>query len=62
MVRQRWTWGPERKVYSDKPLHNWASHFVDALRTFAVSYREPGGRWRGLPEGTQYARGSLTKW
>jgi len=41
----RRTWDPETKLYSDKPLHNWCSHFVDALRTFAVAYRDrPAGR------------------
>lgn len=34
------TWNPQLKVYADKPLHDWSSDFADALRTFAVGYRE----------------------
>jgi hypothetical protein len=28
----------ERKVLSNRPAHNWASHAADAFRTFAVGY------------------------
>lgn len=28
---------PIRKVYRDKPLHNWASHFADGARYLAIS-------------------------
>lgn len=28
----------KEKVYSDKPLHNWASHGADAFRGFATAY------------------------
>jgi phage terminase large subunit len=34
-------WDPVGKVYAEKPLHNWASDYADALRTFAVGYRNP---------------------
>jgi len=34
-------WDPRQRVYSDKPLHNWASDPADAFRQFAVDY-EPG--------------------
>lgn len=34
-------WDAKKKVYSDKPKHNWASHGTDAFRTFAVDY-QPG--------------------
>lgn len=27
-------WDEDRKVFKDKPLHNWASHPADAMRTF----------------------------
>jgi hypothetical protein len=33
-------WDDEKKIFSDKPLHNWASHFADAFRTLAMAYRE----------------------
>lgn len=33
-------WDEERKVFKTSPLHNWASHGADALRTFAVGYRK----------------------
>ena len=29
----------ERQVYANKPMHNWASHIVDAVRYLAVNYR-----------------------
>jgi hypothetical protein len=31
----------ERKVFKTSPLHNWASHGADAMRTFAVGFRKP---------------------
>jgi phage terminase large subunit len=34
-------WDPRGKVFRDRPLHSWHSHYADALRTFAVGYREP---------------------
>lgn len=33
-------WDDERKIFSDRPLHNWASHEADAGRTLAMAYRE----------------------
>ena len=33
-------WDDEKKIFSDKPLHNWASHFADGFRTLAMAYRE----------------------
>jgi hypothetical protein len=30
-------WDEDRKVFANKPLHNWASHPADAFRTFAVA-------------------------
>lgn len=33
-------WDEERKVFKKIPLHNWASHFADAGRYLALSYRE----------------------
>jgi hypothetical protein len=34
------TWDPRGKVFRPSPAHTWASHFADALRTFAVGYRD----------------------
>lgn len=33
-------WDDEKKIFSDKPLHNWASHYADGFRTLAMAYRE----------------------
>lgn len=33
-------WNEKLKMFSDSPLHNWASHGSDALRTFAAGYKE----------------------
>lgn len=30
----------ERGVFKNKPLHNWASHYADAFRYFAVSHQD----------------------
>ena len=34
-------WNEKLKMFSDNPLHNWASHGADAIRTFACGYRDP---------------------
>ena len=34
------TWDPRGKVFRPSPAHTWASHYADALRTFAVGYRD----------------------
>jgi phage terminase large subunit len=33
-------WDEKGKVWKPKPLHDWASHGADALRTFAVGFME----------------------
>ena len=33
-------WDDEKKIFSDKPLHNWASHYADGFRSLAMAYRE----------------------
>lgn len=33
-------WNEKLKMFSDAPLHNWASHGADALRCFASGFRE----------------------
>jgi hypothetical protein len=34
-------WDEDRKIFENKPLHNWASHAADAFRTFGVTERTP---------------------
>lgn len=38
-------WDEKNQIFSDKPLHNWASHSADAMRTFAMGkhYMEESG-------------------
>lgn len=33
-----------RKVYKNKPLHDWTSHAADAFRGFAIAVRDPAKR------------------
>lgn len=33
-------WDEERKVFSNKPLHNWCSHPADALRYLALAWQQ----------------------
>ena len=35
-------WDAKNKIWSTKPLHNWASHGSDAFRTAAMGFREDG--------------------
>jgi phage terminase large subunit len=37
----RRAWNDKTKMFSDAPLHDWASHGADALRTFASGFRDP---------------------
>ena len=34
-------WDERLKMFRDSPLHDWASHGADALRTFGAGYRDP---------------------
>lgn len=36
----RFEWNNDRQTFTDKPLHNWASHGADAFRQFAQGYRQ----------------------
>ena len=40
MREYRAKWDDEKKVYSNKPEHNWASHAADAFRYLAMAWRE----------------------
>ena len=31
----------QKAVFKKQPLHNWASHYADAFRYFAVAYKDP---------------------
>jgi hypothetical protein len=31
---------PDKRIFKDKPLHNWASHGADAFRMLAIAWRE----------------------
>lgn len=33
-------WDEERKIFNDRPMHNWASHYADGFRALAMAYRE----------------------
>ncbi len=33
------TWDEKRKVYSDKPFHDWSSHYCDAVRYMALGMK-----------------------
>jgi phage terminase large subunit len=37
LAQYRREWNEERKVYHDRPLHDWASHPADAFRYLALS-------------------------
>lgn len=37
-------WDAKQKIFSVKPLHNWASHSADAFRTFAMGVESPERR------------------
>lgn len=57
-------WDDEKKIFSDKPLHNWASHYADGFRTLAMAYREvqveaPRAPDRGLVVGSRPVPGMI---
>jgi phage terminase large subunit len=37
----RRAWDDERKIFGERPLHDWSSHAADAFRYLAVGLREP---------------------
>lgn len=41
-------WDDRLKMFRDGPLHDWASHGSDSLRTFAAGYR-PANPRKGIP-------------
>ena len=53
-------WDSDKKVFRDKPLHDWTSHAADAARYMAISWRElkpeekkPAPKWafQGVGDG-----------
>jgi hypothetical protein len=38
----QYEWDDKKKVFRDKPLHDWASNGADALQTLALGWREQG--------------------
>lgn len=38
-------WDEDRKIFRDKPLHDWASHAADAFRYLALGLRPDDGGW-----------------
>lgn len=53
-------WDAKGKVFRDKPLHSWHSHYADALRVLATGYRAPVDE--AQYQTTRYAKSSLTPW
>ncbi len=54
-------WNEKTKMFSDGPLHNWASHGEAALRTFAAGHREPKEKAPGsgkIPDFRSHVRSS----
>lgn len=37
-------WDDKKKIFSDRPVHDWASHAADALRTCVMAQPEPAYR------------------
>jgi phage terminase large subunit len=57
-------WDPDRRVFKNTPLHDWSSHFADALRYLAMVAREllgaitpPKSEHEKLVEAMKRARG-----
>ena len=54
----RTEWDDKRKVFRDRPLHDWTSHAADAFRYLAMGLRAPG-KPVDVPEGYVGAGGWL---
>lgn len=39
-------WDDKRKIFQDRPYHDWSSHGSDALRCFAAGFADPSGKIR----------------
>ena len=49
-------WDEKKQVFTDQPVHNWASHGADAFRQFAQGYRTPA-----MPVSSSRARDQYTR-
>lgn len=49
----QWKWDEQHQIFSQTPLHNWASHGADAFQTLALGIQEPHQRHfpSDLPQG-----------
>lgn len=56
-------WDERLKMFRDNPLHDWASHGADAIRTFACGYRDPKEKVKSanMPS-LGFERGDGTGW
>jgi hypothetical protein len=52
-------WNEKLKTFADAPLHDWASHAADALRTFAAGFRDPKDKPLSAPKIPDFSRGVL---
>lgn len=51
-------WDEKNKVWKPRPLHDWASHGADALRTFAVGFAERHPEVKPLKRYSRLSSGS----
>lgn len=51
-------WSEQLKMFRDAPVHDWASHGADALRTFAWGYRDPKEKAKPAPRMPEIRRDS----
>ena len=44
LIQYHREWDDKRKCFRDRPYHDWASHSSDALRYYAIGYKEAPGK------------------
>lgn len=62
LAAYRREWSETRKDWLDHPLHDFASHAADALRTFAMAYRDPREPVARTPRPMPQGRASRGAW
>lgn len=55
-------WSETRKTWLEHPLHDWASHGADALRTFAMGYQDEHPLPALLKPPQRFASGRVGAW
>ncbi len=56
-------WSEKLKMFRDAPVHDWASHGADALRTFAWGFLEPKEKQKAAAHVPEFrGRGDGTDW